>query len=138
MSFNFAQAKASARRAVHTTLGVRAFYQDSSMSSPVQLTARWHNKLALLGSDLDNQQQYADVIQGIDRVVFSAVEARTYRVKRGGTITFPDYGAGLGVGMGSPLGGEEVGPPAFILGVREPNCGPFEEIWEVTRKEVER
>lgn len=134
MAFDFASAKALARRVVHKTLGVRAFYQDSTMNSPVQLTARWHNKIDRMG-DLDNQS-YAELIQGIDRVIFEAVEARTYRLQRGGVIVFPDYGAGLGVVLGSSLGGEDIGPPAFILQTREPPDGPFSEVWSVTRKEV--
>ena len=134
MSFDFAKAKANARQAVHTTLGVQAFYQDSSLSSPVEVRARWHNKIDRFG-DLDNQS-YAEIIQGIDRVVFEAAVARSLNMKRGGTVTFPAYGAGMGVSLGSPLGGEEVGPPAFILSVREPNSGPFSETWVVTRKET--
>lgn len=133
MSFDFASAKALARQVVHSTLGVRAFYQDTSMSSPVEMKARWNCKIDRMG-DLDNQS-YAELIQGIDRVIFEAAEARTYMVKRGGTVTFPDYGSGLGVGLGSPLGGEDIGPPAFVLQNREPADGPFSEVWSVTRKE---
>lgn len=134
MAFDFAKVKASVRRVVHTTLGVRAFYQDSSLNSPVEIKARWHNKIDRMG-DLDNQS-YAEIIQGIDRVVFAAADARRINVKRGGVITFSEYGAGLGVALGSPLGGEEVGPPAFILQVREPGSGPYTEEWSVTRKET--
>lgn len=133
MAFDFAKAKQAARRAVHTTLGVRAFYQDASMSSAIEIRARWHNKIDRMG-DLDNQS-YAELIQGIDRVIFEAAEARTYMLKRGGVVTFPDYGAGLGVGLGSPLGGEDIGPPAFVLQHMEPSDGPFTEVWSVTRKE---
>lgn len=132
MPFDFAAAKALVRRTVHQTFGVRAFYQDSSLSSPVEISARWHSKIDRFG-DLDNQQ-YAEVIQGIDRVIFAAADARKYSVKRGGVVTFVDYGSGLGVAMGSPFGGEDVGPPAFSLEAREPNDGPYEEAWVVTRK----
>lgn len=134
MAFDFAKAKAQVRRIVHKTFGVQAFYQDDSLSSPVEIRARWHNKIELTG-DLDNQM-YAQLIQGIDRVIFDTADARKYGVKEGGEITFVVYGAGLGVSMGSAFGGEGFGPPAFVLRVREPNSGPIEEIWEVTRKEL--
>lgn len=135
MAFNFAKAKTLVRRVVHKTLGVRAFYKDSSMSEPIEIRARWHNRIDRMG-DLDNQM-YAELIQGIDRIIFEAGEARAYNIKRGGMVTFPDFGAGLGVSLGSPLGGEEVGPPAFILQDREPNNGPYQEVWTVTRKETQ-
>lgn len=134
MAFDFTQVKIAARRAVHATLGVRALYQDSSLSSPVEIKARWHNKIDRFG-DLDNQS-YAELIQGIDRVVFAAADARTIDVKRGGILTFPGYGAGTGVGLGSPLGGSETGPLAFVLQNREPSDGPYKEVWSVTRKET--
>lgn len=134
MAFDFTKVKARARRVVHKTLGVRAFYRDHSMSEPVEIKARWHNKIDRFG-DLDNQG-YAELIQGIDRVIFAAADARRINVKRGGEIVFVDYGSGLGVALGSPLGGSEVGPPAFVLQNRDPNNGPYQEVWEVTRKET--
>lgn len=134
MPFDFAKVKADTRRTVHATFGVQAFYQDSSVSTPVAIKARWHNKIERFG-DLDNQS-YAEVIQGIDRVIFAASDARRLNLKRGGIITFPSFGAGLGVSLGAPLDGEDVGPPGFILQVREPSSGPFEEVWEVSRKET--
>ena len=134
MAFNFAKAKASVRRVVHKTLGVPAFYQDSSLNTPVEITARWHNKIDRMG-DLDNQS-YAELIQGIDRLILEAAEARTIGVKRGGIITIPDLGAGLGASLGSPLDGEGAGPMGFVLQTREPADGPYSEVWIVTRKEA--
>ena len=134
MAFSFAKAKSLVRRIVHTTFGVPAFYKDSSLSSPTELVARWHNKIERMG-DLDNQG-YAELIQGIDRVIFDAATARRLNVKRGGEIFFPELAAGLGVSLGSPLGGEGVSPPVFILNMREDESGPYEEIWSVTRKET--
>lgn len=117
MSFNFAKVKAFARRTVHSTLGVQALYEDSTTNGPVCVTARWHNKIDRMG-DIDNQS-YAELIQGIDRVIFEAEVARNYNMKRGGTITFPEYESAK-----------------FTLHVREPSSGPFEEVWEVALKEV--
>ncbi len=132
MSFNFAKLKAVTRRVVHRTLGVPAFYLDSSLSIPVVITARCHSRIDRMG-DLDGQS-YAEVVEGIDRVIFEAAEARINDVKRGGMITFEDIGAGLGVSLGSILGGSGIGAEAFILQVREPSDGPYTETWSVTRK----
>jgi hypothetical protein len=131
MAFNFAKAKASLRRKVHEIFGVTAFYQDSSMSEPVEIRARWHNKETNLG-DLDNEG-YAEIVEGIERIVFEAAEARTHNIKRGGQVWFPEYGSGMGVGLGSPLGGEDNGPPKFTLHLMRKNSGPVEEVWEVTQ-----
>lgn len=120
MAFNFANVKTLVRRAVHDTLGVQAFYKDSSMNAQVPIKARWHNKIDRFG-DLDNQS-YAELIQGIDRVVFASEDARAIGVKRGGEIMFPDYAP-------------ESDALTFILQVREPASGPFEEVWNVSRKE---
>lgn len=134
MPFNFAKAKASLRRTVHKTFGVQAFYTDSTVTVPVEMSARWHNKIDRFG-DLDNQG-YAELIQGIDRVIFDVVEARTVGVRRGGEVRFPELGSGLGAHLGGALGGEGSGPPAFILNIREDDSGPHDEVWSVTRKET--
>lgn len=119
MPFNFAKAKVALRRTVHKTFGVQAFYSDSTVTVPVEMSARWHNKIDRFG-DLDNQG-YAELIQGIDRVIFDVAEARTVGVRRGGEIRFPE--------LGDPQ-------PAFILNTREPDSGPHDEVWSVTRKET--
>lgn len=130
--FNWQIAKRNARRIVHKTFAVVAFYQGKSMSTPVEITARYHSKTAKLG-DLDNSN-YAVTIEGVDRVIFSAQQARELGMTRGDAVWFPDVGAGLGAQLGSPLGGEGIGPPKFLLSVRDPDAGPEEEVWEVTRK----
>lgn len=134
MAFSFAKAKALVRRTVHKTFGVPALYKDSSLSTPVGISARWHNKIERIG-DLDNQG-YAEIIQGIDRVIFDVSDARRIGIKRHGEIYFPELSAGLGVSLGGNLGGSGDGPPAFILTAREPSSGPHEEVWLVTRKET--
>lgn len=102
------------------------------MSSPVEIRARHHDKIAQYG-DLDNQG-YAVTVEGVDRIVFSAEDARVIGVSRGGEIWFPDAGEGLGAHLGGPLGGSGGGPVKFILQQRVPGVGPYEEVWEVTRK----
>lgn len=123
MAFNFAQAKAQMRQTVHETLAVSALYQDDTMSDPAAITARYHNKIAQMGElDNGNNDGYALTIEGIDRVVFKAADARALSVKRGGELTFTDYTDGNG------------DPAVFVLQVKQPHHGPFEEVWEVSRK----
>ena len=124
MAFSFAKAKSLVRRTVHKTFGVPAFYKDSSLSTPVAISARWHNKIERMG-DLDNQG-YAEIIQGIDRVLFDATEARTVGVKRLGEVSFPELAA-------TPTSAI----PTFILSTRETETGPDREIWLVSLKEVQ-
>lgn len=114
MSFDFASLKAQARQAVHETLGVPALYQDATTSEPQPITARWHNQIVKEG-DLQNQG-YAMVLAGIDRIVLSAADASRLGVKRNGTITFPAY--------------DNI---TFNLDARLPSDGPFEQVWEVSR-----
>ena len=124
MAFSFAKAKSLVRRTVHKTFGVPAFYKDSSLSTPAAISARWHNKIERMG-DLENQG-YAEIIQGIDRVLFDATEARTVGVKRLGEVSFPELAA-------TPTSAI----PTFILNTRETETGPDREIWLVSLKEVQ-
>lgn len=89
MTFNFADLKVETRRAVHDTLGVPAFYQDDTMSAPRAITARWFNKSAKYGDLVE--AGYAEVVEGVDRVVFFPCDYPTIRFVRNGVITFPDY-----------------------------------------------
>lgn len=115
MSFDFAAAKLSARQAVHRTLGVAAFYQDSSLSAPVPIRVRWHSKIERFGDQ--PTAGYAEVIEGVDRVILEAAEARAIPVKQTGIITLP-----------ATMGGF-----SLSLEAREPADGPFEECWTVVK-----
>lgn len=126
MPFDFAQVKALARQTVHDALAVRAFYEDASTNPPVEVRARWHNKIDRFG-DLDSQS-YAELIQGVDRIIFDAGIARSLNIKRGGIVTFPDYSP-------TPTGPSDDTPLAFTLMVKEPSAGPVSEVWVVARKE---
>lgn len=130
MPFDFATAKALARRTVHKTFGVQAFYQDDSMDLPVELRARWHNKSTQLLGELDNQG-YSQIIEGIDRIIFNVElidDTQEYSVftqdgqpitlQRAGEITFPMLLDGA----------------TFILENKIPADGPTEERWMVSRK----
>lgn len=114
MAFSFANAKKLVRRVVHDTLAVPALYQDAVMSTPADIRARWHSKIERTG-DLEGEG-WAQVIEGVDRIIFNSTDARTLNLKRGGTVTFPAYNNAT-----------------FILDTREEVDGPDEEIWLVSR-----
>lgn len=111
MAFDFAAAKTRTRQAVMKTLGVDALYSDDVTVVPVPIRARWHTKIERFGAD----GGYAEVIEGIERIVLSIEQARALNVKRTGVITFPT------------LGGQSV-----TLSAMEPKDGPVEEIWAVS------
>jgi hypothetical protein len=119
MSFDFASAKATARRVVHSTFGVQAFYTDDVINTFVETRVRWHNRLARpVGGDMTDGG-YADVIEGIDRIVLipETVDGYPIELRRNGVVRVP-----------SLLEAE------FILEHKEPVTGPLEEAWAVTRK----
>lgn len=111
MPFDFAAAKSTARRAVHSTLGVQAFYLDDTMSEPVEIKARWHNKIDRFGDPLE--QGYAEIVQGIDRIGFVPEDYPALTFKRGGIVRFPGYG-----------------DKEFMLEVLEPADGPLTRWWQ--------
>ncbi len=115
MSFDFAAAKLATRQAVHRTLGVDALYQDSSVSTPVPVRVRWHSKIDRFGDQ--PTAGYAEVIEGIHRVIFEASAARAIPVKQTGIVTMP-----------ATMGGARLS-----LEAREPSDGPFEECWTVVK-----
>lgn len=111
----FAELKAAARQAVHDQFSVCATYNDSTLPSPVQVNVRWHNRLLQQG-DLGSGG-YAQVIEGIDRIVFGADEitALGLTLRSRGTVQIPEYGA------------------TFALATREPSDGPVNVTWNVDR-----
>ncbi len=118
MAFDFAEAKAQAREVVHDTLAVAATYSDSviaaAMQDPADVRVRWHTKHTLVG-DIENMG-YAQIVEGIDRIVFARADATALSVRKGGTITIPQYN-----------------DAAFKLDLRLPYDGPYSESWQVTR-----
>ena len=115
MAFDFAATKLKTRRVVHTTFGVSAFYQDSSLSEPLPIRVRWHTRLDRFG---DNETAgYAEVIEGIHRVIFAKDEAQLVGVTQAGTITIP-----------------QLDNAVLTLESREPSDGPYEEVWSVVKE----
>jgi hypothetical protein len=108
--FDFAQLKSETRQVVHETLGVSAFYKDSTMSRPREIVARWHNKIDRFGDMAD--QGYAEVVQGIDRVILFPAQTPTISFVPGGVVTFPKYCR------------------SFRLDVQEPADGPDQVVWQ--------
>lgn len=115
MAFDFAAAKTQLRQGVHETLGVAGLYQDNSMSAPEPIRVRWHSKINRFG-DLDDAN-YAEVIEGIDRVIFEAAQARALNVRHAGVVTI------------ASLGGV-----TLVLSAREPADGPYSEAWTVSKQ----
>lgn len=111
MGFNFAAAKRLVRTTVHNTLAVQAFFEDHTTNAPIEIRARWHNKIDRFG-DLESAG-YAEVVQGIDRVVFMDLPAGV-TLSRGAKVSFPDYGN------------------TFRLELREPSTGPLQQVWQVS------
>lgn len=116
MPFDFASAKASARRAIHGTFGVPAFIKATSLSTPEEVRARLHEASTLYGDLLS--QGYAETVEAVDRIVFVPEDiAPEHRPRRLAEVTFP-HRPGI----------------TFVLQTKMPSDGPLEEVWEVTRK----
>lgn len=120
MPFDFASAKAVARRAVNTTFGVQAFYSDDSIDLPIETRARWHNRKAEPIGDVQDGTGYLQIAEGIDRIVLipEDLEGNPLTLQVGGIFTFPDILPGV----------------RFELDHEEPATGPLEQAWAVTRK----
>lgn len=126
MAFDWSSIKASTRRAVHDTFKVRALYQDRTMPQPVSVSIRWHNKIGIIGQETN--QGYAEVIEGVDRIIFNREElAKTL------------YSTGTGLPV-TPIKGGTVtllddyyNRAVLCLDSREPIVGPVDEVWNVVR-----
>lgn len=131
---SLADIKAKARRAIHGKLAVAATLIDEDHPTGLifaddytgpGLAVRYHNKIDRNG-DLDGD--YAEIIDGIDRLVFNdenlaAVSAALEDngeaplvLARAAVVTIPEY-KGL----------------RFTLDSQEPPDGPLEVIWVVAR-----
>jgi hypothetical protein len=113
----FAQIKHDARRAVHDALSVEVVYTGPDGLTTETLSVRWHNRINRHG-DLD-VQGYAEIVENIDRVIFDLEElaAKGVTLAREGSITLPEI----------------MGGATFSLDTQEPDSGPIERIWLVTR-----
>ncbi len=113
-----AEIKARARKAVHAAFSVSAGHRSYGSDIHTTIQVRWHNKLVLQGNGTSDG--YADVIEGIDRMVFDIDELadKGIALERGDTITMgPEYHGAV-----------------LVLEEMEPMTGPVEQKWWVARK----
>jgi hypothetical protein len=115
-----AEIKTRARAKLHKLASVPALYFESpSATESVDITVRWHNKIAATG-DLDGQ--YAQALDAIDRLVFHTDDLNDPErvapvvLKRAGEIVIPSF--------------DNV---TFSLDQREPSDGPGRVVWTVAR-----
>jgi hypothetical protein len=111
MAFDIVETMKKARRVVHEVYGIDALYSDDVVSEPVEIRARWHNKLELFGDP--NNEGYAQIIQGIDRIVVFPEDTPDVEFIRGGRVEFSTG-------------------QVFVLNVLEPKDGPLQRVWQVT------
>lgn len=118
MGFDFATAKANARRTVQETFGVQAFYQQANSVSVIEIRVRLHLKVSKPFGDLIDGAGYSEHLDGTDRIVFDGfdMEGNPLEPVRNATVTFP------------MLPGQ-----VFRLDHREPNTGPVTRVWQVVR-----
>lgn len=114
-AFNWNELKAETRRIVHDTFAGASLYSDVTLSTPVALNVRWHNKIARNG-ELESGG-YAEVVEGVERVIFDREELQKkgVQVRAHGLVVLED---------GTRL----------RLQVSEPVVGPITLTWEVARE----
>lgn len=115
MGFDFAAAKALARRIVHDNLAIDALYWDRTLAHPVALRVRWHYKQAPVG-DLENGG-YPVYLDLVEKVIFDKDELARNGVKivRGGRVQITARGFDGYLAIDS----------------QEVDAGPVEESWRV-------
>lgn len=118
MASNFAAVKAKARRDVHASLSVSARYESYTGEVIDGLSVRWHNKLAVLG-DIENGG-YANVIEGIERIIFMRAELQ----EKGVSLDESDI---------IVITAEGFNDARLLLKTQEPIVGPTEVVWQVAR-----
>ncbi len=117
MAYDRASTLALHRRVVHDVMAVVWNYADDVVTTPVELSVRWSNKVAAIGNLAF--QGYAESIEGIDTIIFDRAELaeKGITLKRGGTLT--------GV-TGGPFEGA-----VLCLDSQLPDNGPINRTWRV-------
>lgn len=132
---SLADIKAAARRAIHGRLAVAATLVDEDHPNGLifaddyegeTLTVRYHNKLAKAG---DLTQDYAEIIDGIDKLVFH--DANVAAVSAG---LEANGEAALTLSRGAEITIAEYKDLTFVLDSQQPPDGPSETVWVVARK----
>lgn len=88
MPFDWHSVKASVRRTVHDTFAVQAFFKANALSTPVEIRARLHDKIVVMGDP--QNEGYATTIEGVHRIVLFPGDSDPPLVPvRGSTVNFP-------------------------------------------------
>lgn len=116
MAFDFASAKGLARRVVHSTFGVPAFYSDPESGIEDEVTVRFHTKIERFG-DLQDRG-WAEIVTGLNRLILDKIELQDKNI-------LPRRGAKVRL---QPRGFEDV---VVVLEVAEPDTGPVTSTWQV-------
>lgn len=117
--FDWASAITNARKIVHDTFRVLVQYEDISTPGVlVPLYVRWHDRLTLVGNVVD--AGYADVLEGVDRIIFEREELvqKDVLLHRAGKVHF----------------GATYQNAVLILEALEQSDGPVNVVWKVSRK----
>lgn len=132
---SLADIKARTRRAIHGRLAVSATLVDDNHPDGLifaddyagpGLTVRYHNKLDRTG---DLTEDYAQIIDGIDRLIFldeNVVEVSAALVA--------NSEAPLALSRGAEITIEGYKGLTFILDSQQPPDGPSETVWVVARQ----
>lgn len=116
-AFDFTSALSTMRTVVHDTMSIPAEYQAPGQFGRVPVRVRWHDRLVLQGNM--GETGYADVIEGIDRAIFSRdqLSEKGITLQRLGTIHLPAAYNGV----------------VLTLDALEKTDGPVNIVWKVTR-----
>jgi hypothetical protein len=126
---DLADIKAQQRRRLHQRAAVPALlYGEGLPDEGIAVTVRWHNKITQ-GGDLDGD--YATIIEGIDRLIFSDSEIAEINAERLEADPSDDP---ITVQRGQWIEIEKYKGAIFDLDSREPADGPEETVWVVARR----
>lgn len=115
--FDWTSVLAQAAKVVHDTFKVPVLYYAPGSATGVALHVRWHDRLTQVGNIVDTG--YADVLEGIDRVIFEQEELTLQSVVpvREGRVVF----------------GPQFKNAVLRLEAAEKANGPVNVTWKVTR-----
>lgn len=115
---SWAKAKAKARKVVHSTFRLSGVLRRKDTGVEIALSVRYHNKIAMMGDLME--AGYADVIDGVDRLIFDRNELTEKNIvlRADDTVKLVDDGF------------ENI---RLRLVAQEPINGPVEVKWQVAR-----
>ena len=104
------------RRGVHAAFAYAATYEDSTVTVPVPITVRWHDKVERVGNISGGD--YAEILSTIENLLFNSEELAVAGVSlvRGGLVKLTGFGG-----------------YQLKLDALEPPDGPIKVVWTVVR-----